>query len=290
MQKLKYIISALALSMSFAITVKAQPQSCIGHATMSVSTTGITATITASGATTFCAGGSVVLNANTGAGYTYQWKLNGATISGATAASYTAAASGSYTVTITSGANSATSSSITVTKLPKPAATITAQGPTTFCAGGSVVLSANAGTGLTYKWKKGGNYISGATLSNYTASIGGNYRVEVTRANGCSKTSAVTAVTINCKTATLGEVNSGVAVSVAPNPFNESAVISISGDVDFKNAELIITDVLGKTVNTIKNINNRSVTIEKGTLHNGLYFYQLKTDEMPVASGRFMVE
>ncbi|MFN3876216.1 MAG: fibronectin type III domain-containing protein, partial [Flavobacteriales bacterium] len=42
-------------------------------------------------------------------------------------------------------------------------ATITAGGPTTFCAGGSVVLSANTGTGLTYQWRRNGAKISGAT-------------------------------------------------------------------------------------------------------------------------------
>ncbi|MEN9303107.1 MAG: hypothetical protein RL264_1536, partial [Bacteroidota bacterium] len=60
-----------------------------------------TATITAGGATTFCQGASVVLNANTGTGLTYQWKNNDTNISGATAASYTANASGSYTVDVT---------------------------------------------------------------------------------------------------------------------------------------------------------------------------------------------
>ncbi|MGA1331305.1 MAG: cohesin domain-containing protein, partial [Bacteroidia bacterium] len=59
-----------------------------------------TAAITAAGPTTFCQGGSVVLNANTGTGLTYQWALNGSSISGATNASYSASAAGSYTVVV----------------------------------------------------------------------------------------------------------------------------------------------------------------------------------------------
>jgi hypothetical protein len=48
-------------------------------------------------------------------------------------------------------------------------ATITPGGPLTFCSGGSVVLTANSGTGLTYQWKNNGSNISGATSVSYTA-------------------------------------------------------------------------------------------------------------------------
>jgi PKD repeat protein len=51
------------------------------------------AVITPAGPTTFCDGGSVVLNSNTGTGFTYKWKLGTATIPGATAPTYTATCS-----------------------------------------------------------------------------------------------------------------------------------------------------------------------------------------------------
>jgi hypothetical protein len=82
-----------------------------------------TATISAGGATTFCQGASVVLNANTGTGLTYQWKNNDTNISGATAASYTANASGSYTVDVTNSngcLNTSTATSVTVNPLTTP--------------------------------------------------------------------------------------------------------------------------------------------------------------------------
>jgi hypothetical protein len=60
------------------------------------------ATIAAVGGTTACPGNAVTLNANTGSGYSYQWKLNGNNISNATSSSYGAASTGSYTVVITS--------------------------------------------------------------------------------------------------------------------------------------------------------------------------------------------
>ena len=163
---------------------------CVGTSTTP------TAAITAGGATSFCAGGSVVLSATTGTGYTYQWRNNGTNISGATSSSYTATAGGSYTMVVTSGGCSATSAATTVTVTTAPSATITAAGPTTFCSGGTVLLNANTGTGLTYQWRKNGTNISGATASSYTATAAGSYTVVVT-SGGCSATSTATAVTVN---------------------------------------------------------------------------------------------
>ena len=153
------------------------------------------ATITAVGATTFCTGGNVVLDANTGAGYTYQWQLGGGNIAGATASSYIATLGGNYTVIVYSGACNTTSAITTVTVTSGPGATITPAGPTTFCAGGSVVLNANTGAGITYQWQVGGGNIPGETNASYTATAAGNYDVIVSQ-GPCVVTSAITTVNI----------------------------------------------------------------------------------------------
>ncbi len=155
-----------------------------------------TASVTANGATAFCSGGSVVLNAATGTGYTYVWRRNGTVISGATASSYTASQAGSYTVVVSASGCSATSAAVQVTVGSPPSATITTGGSTTFCAGGSVMLNANTGTGLTYQWRRNGSSISGATASSYAAAQSGTYTVMVT-SSGCSTTSSGRVVTVN---------------------------------------------------------------------------------------------
>ena len=97
-------------------------------------------TITAGGPTTFCAGGSVTLTSS--AGTSYLWS------NGATTRSINITVSGSYTVRVTnSGGCQSISTATVVTVNPLPATpTITAGGPTTFCTGGSVILTSSAGT------------------------------------------------------------------------------------------------------------------------------------------------
>ena len=165
----------------------------------------ISASITPQGPTSFCSGGSVVLSANTGSGYTYTWKRDGTTISGASGSNYTATQAGTYTVRISNGGCQTTSSGVSVSINSAPTATITSSGGTNFCEGGSVVLNANTGSGYTYIWKRDGTTISGANGSSYTASISGSYTVTIGSGN-CSSTSAPLAL----------NVNSGPVASISP--------------------------------------------------------------------------
>jgi hypothetical protein len=71
---------------------------------------------------------------------------------------------------------------------------ITAGGPTTFCAGGSVTLSAPAAS--SYHWS------DGETTQSIVVSTSGTFSVTVTNASGCtSAQSAPVTVTVNPATA-----------------------------------------------------------------------------------------
>lgn len=158
-------------------------------------TTCPTPIITPSGPTTMCSG-SVILQANTGSGYIYQWKKDGVSISGATNSSYTATVTGGYQVKIIHGSCISWSAPTSVKIQSGLKASITPAGPTTFCTGGSVKLFANTCTGYSYQWKKNGVYIPGAVNSAYSAVASGNYQVQVTQA-GINAWSALVAVTVN---------------------------------------------------------------------------------------------
>ncbi|NVO03764.1 MAG: T9SS type A sorting domain-containing protein [Bacteroidetes bacterium] len=89
------------------------------------------------------------------------------------------------------------SSNMSISVLVLPDAIITANGPTTFCQGGSVLLSSINTPGLIYQWRKGNFDIPGAITSNYTATQSGVYRLRVTSVNGCSKLSNPITVVVN---------------------------------------------------------------------------------------------
>ncbi len=141
------------------------------------------ASISTSGSTTFCQGGSVSLTASNGT--TYLWS------NGATSKTITVTSSGTYTVTVTTtGIGSSTASPITVTVNSLPIANITTSGATTFCSPGSVTLTATAGS--SYLWSPGNQ-----TTQAITASTSGTYNVRVTNSNGCTKVSSNSVVTAN---------------------------------------------------------------------------------------------
>jgi gliding motility-associated-like protein len=175
-----------------------------------------TPTITAGGPTTFCAGGSVTLTSS--AGTSYLWS------NGASTSSINITTSGSYTVKVTnvSGCQSASSAATVVTANSLPATpTITASGPTTFCAGGSVTLTSSVSS--TYLWS------NGATTPSINVITAGNYTVQVTNANGCqSVVSAATVVTVNA----LPVVNAGTDTTI-PNGTSTSINATVTGTGPF---------------------------------------------------------
>lgn len=155
-----------------------------------------TPTVTPSGPTTFCTDASLTLTSTTAT--SYQWYKNGSVITGEISQNYSPTTSGTYTVVVknAAGCSSAPSPGVSVTVNPLPSTpTITPNGPTTFCAGGSVMLTSSSAT--TYQWYDDNGIISGATSQNYTPTSNGSYRVRITNSSGCIAVSANTAITVN---------------------------------------------------------------------------------------------
>ncbi|MFN8415374.1 MAG: sugar-binding protein [Cytophagaceae bacterium] len=280
-----------------------------------------TATITTTTPTTFCQGGSVTLNANTGTGLTYQW-YNGTTTTGngsSTLSIYVS--SGSYTVRVTNGNGcSATSTptvvtvnatptaptitspiiycqnavatslsapganlkwytvatggtsvtaaptpstatagttsyyvsqttngcesgraKIDVTINPTPTATITTTTPTTIVEGGSVTLTANTGTGLSYQWRTGTTNIAGATNASYTATTAGSYNVVVTNANNCSQISSATTVSVT------SNEPSQITILSPQNNSTQTGAIDISVNITDNDGNIVLVEYLDGT-------------------------------------------
>ena len=150
--------------------------------------------IIANGPTSFCAGGNVTLNGQSG--YVYQWLLNGNTIAGATNNFFVASISGSYTCNVIVLGNLLTSNAIIVNVNSIPSNTISTSGSTNVCAGTNVVLSSTTQSGAIYQWRLNGSNISGAVSSSFTATVSGNYTC-VIGVNNCVSSSNAISVNFN---------------------------------------------------------------------------------------------
>jgi large repetitive protein len=142
--------------------------------------------IVAGGPTTICEGDSVVLFASPGT--SYLWSPGGETTN-----SITVGISGTYGVSVIDGngcASNAPAVIVDVLPLPVLPAIITANGPTTFCLGGSVTLTSSSLTGNT--WLPNGNTNSSITVFN-----GGPVILTVTSPNGCASVSDTVNIVVN---------------------------------------------------------------------------------------------
>ena len=164
-------------------------QTSCGNATSSaaiVSVSGFsTVTLNPSGSMNLCQGSFQVLTSTTPGifirNFTDTVAMN--------VLSFNANMSGNYQVIV--GASSGcpiASNSVSLTFNPLPSSVVTPNGPTTFCAGNSVLLSTTNIPGYSYLWSNGN---TGAGIS---VNSSGNYSVTVTDANGCNSTSANVAV------------------------------------------------------------------------------------------------
>jgi hypothetical protein len=136
----------------------------------------------------------------------YQWRFNGANLSGATASSYTvnnaqAGNAGSYSVVVANVAGNVTSANATLTVILPP---VISQQPASQLAAVSnsvtFTVGLSQGTSPAYQWRYNGTPIAGATQSSLTVigltwNSGGSYSVVVTNVAG-SVTSANAVLTM----------------------------------------------------------------------------------------------
>jgi hypothetical protein len=167
-------------------------------------------TITTSGTTTFCAGGSVTLTSSATTGNLWS--------TGETTQSIVVNTSGSYTVTVTNASGcSATSAATVVTVIPLPAVP-TASSNSPICQGSDLNLMAATVAGLTYVWSGPNLFSSTSQNSTITAANpinSGTYTVTVNDGT-CSNTSTVTVV-VNATPSLSATDISGKVINVCKN-------------------------------------------------------------------------
>lgn len=238
----------------------------------------ITATTVPSGYVYDCYNQSLLLTANAGNGILYQWYRNDVLIAGATNSTYSLNKGGKYFVKESNAFGcSSTSSIVYITIIPLPSANITPLGNLDICQTGYVDLQANSGGGYTYQWMKGSTNIAGATNQIYTATAKGTYKVVVTNAEGCSKTSKGVKVIKSCReglteSTVMGELN------VFPNPSSGPVTV-----------DLKLNDTSsGKAIIQISNQLNQLVYTEEVAYADGMMHTAIKEESLP--DGLYMLQ
>ena len=208
-------------------------------------TSAIYTEITPATASICSVGGSVTLNASSAtSGVTYQWRLYGSNISGATSPTYNATTDGNYSVYATKGACIFTSGTAIITSVSPPAISITSSqsSPATITNGQSLVLTSNGciANGGTVVWS------TGATTSaiTVTPSSNTNYTFVCTK-SPCVITSSAFVVNVNpllpptitssspttCTGTSVtitGTCQSGSTISWNTSPIQTTSVITVS--------------------------------------------------------------
>lgn len=143
----------------------------------------------------YCQGATATaLNANPSVGNSLYWYTQASGGVGTTTApTPSTVAPGTYNYYVSqynAAGDESPRTQITVTVNATPAVpTISANGPTSFCTGGSVVLTSSQASGNTWS--------TTATTQNITVSTSGSYTVTYTDGNGCAATSATTTVDVS---------------------------------------------------------------------------------------------
>jgi len=216
-----------------------------------------------------CAGTTATVTANPGVAgtYTYTWTVPSGTAP--TTSSFNPTVAGQYSVVITNPTTlcSSQSANVTLTINPLPAVpTITANGPTTFCSGGNVVLTSAASNG--YSWS------NQATTQAITVAASGSYSVTITDGNGCSNVSVPTLVTVNDCAGI--EENSNNTFVVYPNPANETINVTFSNLSDNGTVQLFTAE--GKVIESKDISNSMTATFDVVNLTSGVYYVVITSD------------
>jgi len=246
----------------------------------------LNASLSASGSETVCYPHKVTLLANQNTALHYTWYKNNAVINSAHASSYTAATSGNYKVKIENSRGCyKTSNTLTVTVNSKPSASINPLGPTTFCAGGSVSLSAvTQSSNAQYQWLRNNLILSGAVTKNYTAVKGGFYNVIVTNRFGCTTKSKKVIITVNCRLADEDwNTNGTFKATVYPNPAMQSsdAIVAVELIQD-QQVTIRLSDATGRLADVVSPgllaAGEHEFHLPTAGLPEGLYFVTIQTE------------
>ncbi|WMI70226.1 LamG-like jellyroll fold domain-containing protein [Mangrovimonas sp. YM274] len=136
-------------------------------------------------------------------------------------------------------------------------------------------------TGAAYQWVDCDNdnaVVDGATAQTFAPETSGNYAVEIT-VDGCVTTSACMAVDVN----SLGvEETLMDNMKVYPNPTSGDLNVNLNGV--YENVQVQLVSITGKVVGQYQFDNTNGFAIDLNNINSGLYFLNLKADNLDAAT------
>jgi len=215
-------------------------------------------TISATGALSFCQGGSVTLTSSASANN--QWYKDGSLVAGAVSVTYQAVATGTYSVTTTSNGIASPQSAgvvVTVTALPaRPSITYN---------GTNLVSSSASGN----QWFLEGSAISGATGQLYKPVTAGNYTVTVT-AGGCASPASDK---YNYAVTGIVTIDNLHFIRLSPNPVTDRVLLDFNV-AGASTLTLQFIDMNGRLFSTRANV-PAGTELDLSGLAHGLYIVKI---------------
>ena len=222
--------------------------------------------ISAGAGVSICAGSSATLTAT--GGTTYSW-IPATALSASTGASVTAipTITTTYTVTGTNASGCSDTSSVTVTVNPLANSGVIS-GADTVCISDSILLTETVTGGVWSATNGNGLVTTGGTF--YGLSIGTD-TIEYSVANSCDTGISQKVIqVINCSAGVNNLSQVSDIITLYPNPTQNNITISSSGTIN----NIVISDLLGQTVfSGVYNINEIVISINQ--LANGVYLVKI---------------
>lgn len=172
---------------------------CLGGSPGRAYSASLSSTVSISGNTTFCSGGSASLSATYVNGYSYQWRRNNASIAGATSSTYSATQAGSYTVQVSNAGCSIITSALNVTTVGQAPDPVTESA--SVCSSGSMTLTATASDSIFWFDAIGGNQV-GIGTSFVTPNLSASTTYYARASRTCPSNYIATNAIVNLQAAT----------------------------------------------------------------------------------------
>jgi PKD repeat protein len=154
--------------------------------------------------------------------------------------------------------------------------------------GGSYQFTDMSTSANTYYWDFGDGDTSSAQSPMHTYLTSNNYNVclTVTDSNGCNVNTSCQ--TVSFVTAIESASLNKEEVKIYPIPANKHFNVEVSST--YKNGSIIITDVVGKTVENIEINNQESVKILTQDINSGVYFLSIENNGQKVYTKRILID